>query len=88
MPVPWYAQRSAILIDHLRKVIGRALGCAPADVDPDRSFDDLGVDSLMAVESKLALEEDLGVEIPIAFFLKSGSFEQFARDYVSAFKGG
>ena len=53
------------LLDDVRAVIVEQLGVKPDEVKPTASFrDDLGADSLDAVEFIMALEEKFGIEIP------------------------
>jgi len=53
------------LFDDVRAVIVEQLGVKPDEVKPTVSFkDDLGADSLDAVEFIMALEEKFGIEIP------------------------
>ena len=53
------------LLDDVRAVIVEQLGVKPEEVKPTASFkDDLGADSLDAVEFIMALEEKFGIEIP------------------------
>ena len=55
------------LFDDVRAVIVEQLGVKPDEVKPTVSFkDDLGADSLDAVEFIMALEEKFGIEIPDA----------------------
>jgi acyl carrier protein len=51
----------------VKKIIAEQLGVSETDVIPEASFiDDLGADSLDTVELVMALEEELGIEIPEA----------------------
>jgi len=53
------------LLDDVRAVIVEQLGVKPEEVKLTASFrDDLGADSLDAVEFIMALEEKFGIEIP------------------------
>ena len=55
------------LFDDVRSVIVEQLGVKPDEVKPTVSFkDDLGSDSLDAVELIMALEEKFSIEIPDA----------------------
>lgn len=52
------------MFEEIKKVIVDTLNCDEDKVTPDASiFDDLGADSLDAVELNLALEEKFGVSI-------------------------
>lgn len=53
------------MFDEIKEIIVDSLGCDEASVTMEATlFDDLGADSLDAVELNLALEEKLGVSIP------------------------
>lgn len=51
----------------MKQVVAEQLGVKPEEIKPEASFtDDLGADSLDAVELIMALEEKFGIEIPDA----------------------
>ena len=53
------------LLEEVKKVVGEQLGVRPDEIKPAASFrNDLGADSLDAVELIMALEEKFGIEIP------------------------
>ena len=55
------------LFEEIKQVVSEQLGVKPEEIKPMASFrDDLGSDSLDAVELIMALEEKFGIEIPDA----------------------
>jgi amino acid adenylation domain-containing protein len=58
------AEREELIIELVRSEMEGVLGSAAAPFDPDRSFSDLGVDSLGAVEISSRLKERTGLELP------------------------
>jgi acyl carrier protein len=48
----------------IREAIHQVLGVERADITPDKTFGDLGADSLDAVELVMQIECDLDIEIP------------------------
>lgn len=55
----------------------------PADeIRPDRPLTELGMDSLMAVEMRIAAEQRLGVEIPILSLANGATISEIARRIV------
>ncbi len=48
----------------VREVLARQLGIAEGDITPERTWNDLGADSLDEVEIMMAFEEEFGLEIP------------------------
>jgi acyl carrier protein len=51
------------LLPRLQHAFAGYLGLAPAEVDPDRPIDELGLDSLTAAQLALDIEERLGVSL-------------------------
>ena len=55
----------AISQDKIRQIIAEQLGVKKEEVTDNAKFvDDLGADSLDTVELVMALEEEVGIEIP------------------------
>jgi len=53
----------AQLISQLREAFAGFLGMDPAEVDPERSIDELGMDSRAAAQLVVEIEERLGVSV-------------------------
>jgi acyl carrier protein len=62
--------RPRLVEEYMRENVARALDVPPADVDAEARLNDLGFDSLMAVEVKNHIELDLGVNFNLAGFLE------------------
>lgn len=50
-------------LDRLRAVIAERLGIPQDRVAEDKSFDELGADSLDSIDVMMAVEEEFGIEI-------------------------
>ena len=70
-------ERRQLIESYLSERGARILGFA-AGVDRDKSLQRLGLDSLMAVELRNAVETDLGVAIPVMNLLQGVSFRELA----------
>lgn len=57
-------------------------------IDPSRSLHDLGLDSLMAVELALGLEQRLGVQLPVMMLNESPTAEKVTQRIVERLLGG
>lgn len=54
----------AVDVEKIKDIVVEKISCNREDVTPEASFQDLGLDSLDAVELIMAFEEEFGVEIP------------------------
>lgn len=68
----------ALLLGVLREEIARILSSAAETLDADRPVAELGMDSLMAVELRLALEQRIGVNLPMFSLSPQTSLAQIA----------
>ncbi len=65
--------------DFLASLIATRLGIADIDIDPDQPITRFGLDSLQAIELMHAVEDGLGVVLPMASFLQSPNINELAR---------
>ena len=77
-----------LLVDTLREEIGQVLRLPADKVDPSKSVFDLGMDSLMAVELRMSVEERLGVEVPAMALSEGISISQLAERLRDGVTGG
>ncbi|MFP2927562.1 condensation domain-containing protein [Pyxidicoccus sp. 3LG] len=68
-------ERARLLGDWLRSRLARALSIPAATLEPTRPLTALGLDSIHAVELKGALEEELGVSVPVSLLLEGVHLE-------------
>jgi acyl carrier protein len=64
---------------YLREQISRILQMPPAGLDAHQSLNNLGIDSLMAVELRNHVQAHLGVIIPLAKLLQDPTIAQLAE---------
>jgi phthiocerol/phenolphthiocerol synthesis type-I polyketide synthase D len=63
----------SLLMDRLRARVAWVMGHRPDDVDATVPLAALGVDSLMAVRAKNAMEHDVGITLPVRLLLQGAS---------------
>jgi acyl-CoA synthetase (AMP-forming)/AMP-acid ligase II/acyl carrier protein len=71
-------ERQALVETYFRGQLARLLRLDPAAVDPDQPVTTLGLDSLMTLELKNALEGGLGVTLAVSDFLQGVSIARLA----------
>jgi NAD(P)-dependent dehydrogenase (short-subunit alcohol dehydrogenase family)/acyl carrier protein len=64
-------KRQDILENFIREQAARVLGISASNLDVDRSLNELGLDSLMAVELKNRIEGDLELSLPMGQLMQS-----------------
>ncbi len=73
------AEREGLLGSWLRQTFARLARVAPEGIDPDQPLGRFGLDSLVAVELKTAVEAELGAELPVAALLDGMTLAEAAR---------
>ncbi|HXA57528.1 MAG TPA: SDR family NAD(P)-dependent oxidoreductase [Streptosporangiaceae bacterium] len=66
-----------LISERIRRRIATVLGFAPEHLDTSIPLTELGLDSLVAVRIKSAVEHDLGLTVPPAILLQGASVEGF-----------
>jgi myxalamid-type polyketide synthase MxaE and MxaD len=72
-------ERERLLDDYLRELLARVLRVAPTAIDPLKPVNTMGLDSLMAIEFKNALESNLGILLPMVSIMQGPSISQLVR---------
>ena len=72
------AERQHLLEDYILEKVATVLKLSPSRLDTEQSLSSLGLDSLMAMELKNWIEEELGVQVPITIFLQEPGIAQFS----------
>jgi acyl carrier protein len=63
----------ALLQSYLRDALARAMQASPAQIDTEQSLLNLGLDSLISVEVRNRINDDFGINIPLAKFRQDAS---------------
>jgi len=72
-------QRPALLESYLVQLASVVVGLPPAEIDPEATLRDLGLDSLMAMDIKQKIEDDLLLVIPVSDLIRGPSPRQLAE---------
>jgi acyl carrier protein len=68
-----------VLEAQLREQAARVLRLSAAALDVEQPLNNVGIDSLMAIELKNRIEADLGVSVPMVTFLEGPSVRDLAK---------
>ncbi|MDF5732675.1 MAG: AMP-binding protein, partial [Rhizonema sp. PD38] len=71
------------LVFYLHELVARVLKVSLSQVNPQQPLSVLGLDSLMAIEIKHAIETNLGVVLPITSFLQGSSINRLAVEVLA-----
>lgn len=77
-----HAQAQKIVVDLLAGEISRILRLPAEEIDPSRPLTEIGMDSLMALELRMAAEQKLGVDIPLLSLANGATLGDIARRIV------
>jgi phthiocerol/phenolphthiocerol synthesis type-I polyketide synthase C len=76
-------QRQPLLISHLQKELAIVLGLETAEVDPQESLNNLGLDSLMVLELRQRLDNSLGIELSIESLIRDPSLKSLSAQLLA-----
>ncbi|MGE5695053.1 MAG: type I polyketide synthase, partial [Candidatus Sericytochromatia bacterium] len=67
------ADRPAVIAERVQRVVATVFDCATADIDPDDMLDDIGLDSMMAMEFRVRINTMFSIDIPVLEILQGVS---------------
>ncbi|MGL4966739.1 MAG: SDR family NAD(P)-dependent oxidoreductase [Inquilinus sp.] len=82
------AEAQAIVTETMLGEIGRILRMPPADIDPDRAFAELGMDSLMGLELDAAMQGRYGIDLPFLSIGAGLTLTELSTRIVAKLRGG
>ncbi len=80
-------ERGEILREYIRGEVARVLGASAAKLDPDRPLNQMGFDSLMAVELKNHVDTDLALSLPTGALMEAPTINTLAAAVLDLFEG-
>jgi acyl carrier protein len=70
--------RLDVVTEQVRRSVAAIFDCAVADVEVDETLDDVGLDSLMAMEFRMRINAMFAIDIPVLEILKGVSVNSLA----------
>ncbi len=82
------AERHALMLAHLQKSLAQVMGLEGVTLDPEESLNNLGIDSLMALEVQHSLETSLRVKLPMEILMGMPSLNELSRRLLALLTAG
>ncbi|BBX05230.1 mycocerosic acid synthase [Mycolicibacterium aichiense] len=72
------ADRPAVIADQLRQIVAAVFDCAIEDFEPDDMLEDIGLDSMMAMEFRVRINMTFSIDLPVLEILRGVSVNSLA----------
>jgi acyl carrier protein len=72
------ADRPAVISDHLRQIVATVFDCGVDDFEPDDMLEDIGLDSMMAMEFRVRINMVFSIDLPVLEILRGVSVNSLA----------
>ncbi|MGO4444691.1 type I polyketide synthase [Mycobacterium sp. 2YAF39] len=73
------ADRLAVIADQVRRIVAAVFDCAATDIDPDDILDDIGLDSMMAMDFRVRINTTFSIDIPVLEILRGVSVNSLSE---------
>jgi len=74
--------RHSLLMVYIQEQVAKVLGISASQLDIQQPLNNMGLDSLMAIELRNRLETDLGIEVPMVKFMEGLSVSSLATQVI------
>lgn len=72
------SERLGVVTDHLRRTVAGVFDCAVDDIEPDDILDDVGLDSMMAMDFRIRINTTFAIDLPVLEILRGVSVDSLA----------
>lgn len=67
------AERPAVIAEHLQRIVAVVFDCALTDIEADDMLDDIGMDSMMAMDFRVRINSTFSIDLPVLEILQGVS---------------
>ena len=71
--------RPAIIADHVKRIVAAVFDCAVDDFEPDDMLEDIGLDSMMAMDFRVRINMVFSIDLPVLEILQRRQRELIGR---------
>jgi acyl carrier protein len=72
------AERPAVIAEHVSQIVAAVFDCAVDDFAPDDMLDDIGLDSMMAMDFRVRINMVFSIDLPVLEILRGVSVNSLA----------
>ncbi|KAA0109942.1 SDR family NAD(P)-dependent oxidoreductase [Mycolicibacterium sp. P1-5] len=72
------ADRRTVIVDRLRQIVATVFDCTIDDFEPDDMFEDIGLDSMMAMEFRVRINTTFSIDLSVLEILQGVSVNSLA----------
>ena len=72
------ADRPAVIADHVKRIVAAVFDCAVDDIEPDDMLEDIGLDSMMAMDFRVRINTAFSIDLPVLEILRGVSVNSLA----------
>ncbi|OBJ55150.1 type I polyketide synthase [Mycobacterium sp. 1423905.2] len=72
------ADRLAVITDHVRQIVATVFDLPPSDIACDDNLDDIGLDSMMAMDFRARVNASFAIDLPVLELLRGVSVNSLA----------
>ncbi len=72
------AERESVIAEHVRGLVAAVFDCAVTDIEPDDMLDDIGLDSMMAMDFRVRINSLFSIDLPVLEILRGVSVNSLA----------
>jgi acyl carrier protein len=73
------ADRPAVIADHVKRIVAAVFDCAVDDFDADDMLEDIGLDSMMAMDFRVRINMAFSIDLPVLEILRGVSVNSLAN---------
>ena len=73
------ADRLTVIAAHVRRTVAAVFDCAVTDFEPDDMLDDIGLDSMLAMEFRIRINTAFSIDVPVLEILRGVSVNSLSE---------